>query len=60
MKPRGRPRLAAEQESVTLSVRLTTKQFDATQRQADDARITMADWVRRRLQRRISVNKNRP
>ena len=46
---RGRPRLAPVEESAQISVRLTTKQYDETQRQATAERMTMADWIRRML-----------
>ena len=60
MKPRGRPRLAAdEEESVKFSVRLSPKQFDQTQRDATAARMTMAEWVRRVLGRGFVSDKNR-
>ena len=51
MKPRGRPKLAAEDTSVQFNVRLPSKQFDDVQRQADEGRMTMADWVRLMLER---------
>jgi hypothetical protein len=34
---------------VPLSVRVSPKQFDETQRQASEARMTMADWIREML-----------
>jgi len=57
---RGRPRLFPDEDSVQLSVRVTAKQLATAQRQADDARMTLADWLRRVLARGISETKNRP
>ena len=59
MKPRGRPRLDAEDPTVQTSLRLPAKQFDATQKQADAARMTMAAWIRELLAHGISHPKNR-
>jgi hypothetical protein len=59
-KPRGRPRLTPDEDSVQLSVRVTAKQFDESVRTAGGARLTLAEWVRRLLDRGISANKNRP
>jgi hypothetical protein len=39
---------------------MTTKQFDETQREADAARMTMAEWIRRMLAAGVSHPKNRP
>lgn len=50
-KPPGRPRLTDETRSIPLTVRVTPKQFDATYRQAAEARMSMADWVRTMLAR---------
>lgn len=58
MKRPGRPRLAPEDESAQISVRLTAKQYDETQRLATAERMTMAEWIRRMLD--ISHPKNRP
>jgi hypothetical protein len=60
MKRPGRPRLALDDDSVPLSVRLTAKQYEATQKQAAADRMTMAEWVRQMLARGNSVFKNRP
>jgi hypothetical protein len=59
MKRPGRPPLAADDPTVQVSIRLPSKQFDATQREADAARMTMAEWIRRMLDRGISHPKNR-
>jgi hypothetical protein len=50
MKPRGRPRLDAEDRSVNITVRVTAKQFDQTQKEAERARLPLAGWVRRVLE----------
>jgi len=49
MKRPGRPPLTPDEDSVHLSVRLSVKQFDDTQRQAMEARVTMAEWIRQML-----------
>jgi len=59
MKRSGRPRLTSTEPSVPLSVRVTPKQFDLTQRQAAEARMSMADWIREVLARGHSVYKSR-
>jgi hypothetical protein len=59
MKRPGRPRLDAEDTTVQTSIRLPAKQFDATQRDADEARMSMADWIRLKLAQDISHTKNR-
>ena len=46
-KPRGRPRNV--DPTVTLSLRVTTKQFDATDAAARAERLTMGEWIRRVL-----------
>ena len=50
-KKTGRPRLAPEDASVQMSIRLPVKQFDATHRQATDARLTMSAWICQMLER---------
>ena len=47
MKPRGRPRLDDDEDSVNVHFRLTAKQYDLTQRQAEQERLTLAEWYRR-------------
>jgi hypothetical protein len=61
MKRPGRPPLDPEDDAdtVRLSVRVTPKQFDETQRQAGAARMTMADWIRHMLARGVSSDKTR-
>jgi hypothetical protein len=60
MKRPGRPRLDPEEDkSVQYSVRLSIKQFDQTQREAKDARMTMAEWVRQVLEKGILHDKTR-
>jgi hypothetical protein len=49
MKRPGRPPLTPDEDSVHVSVRLSVKQFDDTQRQATEARVTMAEWIRQML-----------
>ena len=49
MKRPGRPRLTPDEDSVHLSVRLSAKQYDETQRQATGARVSMAEWIRQML-----------
>jgi hypothetical protein len=56
----GRPRLTPEERSTPLSVRISAKQFEETQRQAAAANMTMAEWIRAMLARGNSVFKNRP
>ena len=46
MKPRGRPRLDPKDPSVSVTVRLPSKQFDLTQKRADQARLPLRDWLR--------------
>jgi len=58
MKRPGRPRVAPNEETVQTSVRMSAKQFDATQRQAAADRLTMADWIRQILAAGISHTKN--
>jgi len=43
---RGRRPLDDEDPSVTVAFRLPSKQFDRTQQQAAQARLSMADWLR--------------
>jgi hypothetical protein len=43
---RGRPPLAADDASVHVHFRLPAKQYDLTQQRADQARISLADWLR--------------
>ena len=46
-KPRGRPRNA--DPTVTLSLRVSTKQYDQTYASARAERLTIGDWIRRVL-----------
>lgn len=57
---RGRPRLEPDTPSMQLTVRVSAKQYDETQRQAEAARMTMADWIRQMLAHGNKVFKNRP
>lgn len=45
----GRPPLDPDDPSVQVSLRLPSKQFDATQKRADEARMTIAEWIRKML-----------
>jgi hypothetical protein len=62
MKARGRPRLAANDRSVNVSFRLPGKQYDLTQKVANEARLPLADWFRRCVERacQVKVDKGRP
>ena len=44
---RGRPPLDADDPSVNVQFRLPGKQYDRTQQQAAQARLSLADWLRR-------------
>jgi len=46
---RGRPALEPGVPSVSLHVRLTTAQYDATCKEATAARLPLSTWVRRAL-----------
>jgi len=50
---RGRPPLAADDPSMLVQFRLPSKQFDRTQRQAAEARLSTADWLRRIVTRAL-------
>jgi len=45
-RPTGRPPLDPTDESVRLSFRLTTKQYDEVYRQAAARRLTVAEYLR--------------
>jgi predicted HicB family RNase H-like nuclease len=50
MKPLGRPALDPEGgESVSLSVRISAKQFDELYREASARRVSLSEWIRQRL-----------
>jgi len=51
VKPRGRPRLAVDDESVSVHFRLPAKQYDLTLKQADQARIPHSEWLRKAVER---------
>ena len=53
MKPRGRPRLAADEASVNVHFRLPAKHYDLTQKQADQARLSLPEWLRRVVARAV-------
>ncbi len=59
MKPRGRPRIDPDDQSVTYTVRVSSRQLEATQREAKAARMTTAAWIRRVLAHDVSTHKNR-
>jgi hypothetical protein len=62
MKARGRPRLAEDDPSVNVSFRLPGKQYDLTQKHANQARLPLADWLRRCVERacKVKSDKGRP
>jgi len=47
--------LAANDPSVNVHFRLPSKQYDLTQQQADRARLPLADWLRRVVERACRV-----
>jgi len=47
MAKMGRPPLDPADESVRLSFRLTTRQYDLTYKRAADARLTLAEYLRK-------------
>lgn len=49
MKRPGRPPLDPHDPSVQVSVTITTRQYDALYRQARDARISLAEALRRSI-----------
>jgi hypothetical protein len=49
MRPRGRPPLDVEDPSVDIHLRLPSKQYDQIYRSAQDARVTVPEWIRRRV-----------
>jgi hypothetical protein len=51
MKPRGRPPLARDDSSVNVHFRLPAKQYDRTQKQADQARLSLSQYLRRVITR---------
>ena len=48
---RGRPRLDPSDSSMSVHVRLPTKQYDAAVKRASDERLSLADYIRRRIGR---------
>ena len=48
---RGRPRIAADDPSVNVQFRLPSKQYDLTQKQATQARLSLSDWLRQVVER---------
>ena len=59
MKPRGRPRIDPDDQSVTYTVRVSSRQLATTQREAKAARMTTAEWIRSVLAHDVSTHKNR-
>ena len=57
---RGRPRLADGEATVTLTVRVPTRQFDRLCEEAADAKLTLAESVRRRLNRSSPDSRPKP
>ena len=53
MRPRGRPRLAEDDESVSIAFRVTSKQFDRTEQEAKRADLPLAEWLRRVVDRAV-------
>jgi hypothetical protein len=48
MRPRGRPRLDDDdRRAVNITFRVSAKQFDQTQKEAERARLPLAGWLRR-------------
>jgi hypothetical protein len=59
MKPRGRPPVS-EDRSVSLHLRLSAKHYDLTLKQAAQARLTHADWLRHVIARACGEKSTRP
>lgn len=53
MKPRGRPRLAVDDESVNVTFRLPSKAFDRTEQEAKRADLPLVEWLRRVVDRAV-------
>jgi len=53
VKPRGRPRLAEGDESVNVTFRLASKQFDRTEQAAKRADLPLVEWLRRVVDRAV-------
>jgi hypothetical protein len=54
MKPRGRPRIAADDTTVNVHLRMSSKQFDATQQKAREAKLSVPDWLRWTVKRALA------
>ena len=50
-RPRGRPRLADDDPTTSITVRMPTKEFDAADTRAKVERLTFPEWVRQTLRR---------
>lgn len=59
MKRRGRPPLALDERSIAVHVRLSSSQYDRTYQQAQQARLTISEWIRQTLHGRIVSHNNR-
>lgn len=62
MKARGRRPLAKNDPSVNVHFRLPGKQYDLTQKHANEARLPLAEWFRRCVDRacKVKPTKGRP
>lgn len=49
MKPRGRPPLDPADPSIDVHFRLPSKQYDEAFRHAQEARLTVPEWIRRKV-----------
>jgi len=57
MKPRGRPRLEPDDPSVHVHFRLPSKEYDASQKQANDARLSLPAWLRKVIRKAVDPRK---
>jgi hypothetical protein len=56
----GRPPLDPEGgESVSLSVRISAKQFDELYREASERRVSLSEWIRLRIDAALSQQNTR-
>jgi hypothetical protein len=48
-RPRGRPRVDPEDDSIPLQIRVPTRDYNASVEAARRARMSVGDWIRRRI-----------
>ena len=57
MNRRGRPRLVPDDRTVSVTVKLPSKQYDRTEHEAKRSELQLSEWLRRVIDRALTKGK---